>query len=206
MIHARNDYNRIQDPAGIIPENEPVFLLRAQDKLAVNLVAMWGELLLQRGGNRKLAEMAFDHALLMKDYAVKYGSKVPDMPDEALTIPCKISNASCYYHACMSDHCQKYEMLKHSNPGKGKCEGEVQELPGSPWNDLRELPDIGVEVLGFHPSWIDEDYNPDGIRVCFRDDLDWYCARWNNSHDYYVTDESDLAMPEKWMYKPARPV
>jgi hypothetical protein len=30
MKHARDDYNRIQDPAGLIPEDEPVFLLRAQ--------------------------------------------------------------------------------------------------------------------------------------------------------------------------------
>ena len=28
MKHARDDYNRIQDPAGKIPEDEPVFLLR----------------------------------------------------------------------------------------------------------------------------------------------------------------------------------
>lgn len=35
MKHAREDYNRIQDPANLIPENEPVFLFRAQDKFAV---------------------------------------------------------------------------------------------------------------------------------------------------------------------------
>lgn len=31
MIHARNDYQRIQDPETKIPQDEPVFLLRAQD-------------------------------------------------------------------------------------------------------------------------------------------------------------------------------
>ena len=35
MIHARDDYNRIQDPAGKIPADEPVFLLRAQDELGI---------------------------------------------------------------------------------------------------------------------------------------------------------------------------
>lgn len=30
MIHARPDYNRIQDPENKIPEDEPVFLLRAK--------------------------------------------------------------------------------------------------------------------------------------------------------------------------------
>lgn len=34
MKHARDDYNRIQDPAGLIPEDEPVFLLRGQDVFA----------------------------------------------------------------------------------------------------------------------------------------------------------------------------
>ena len=32
MKHLREDYDRIQDPAGKIGEDEPVFLLRAQDK------------------------------------------------------------------------------------------------------------------------------------------------------------------------------
>lgn len=35
MRHAREDYNRIQDPAGKIHEDEPVFLMRAQDALFV---------------------------------------------------------------------------------------------------------------------------------------------------------------------------
>lgn len=35
MKHARDDYNqRIQDSADLIPEDEPVFLFRAQDALA----------------------------------------------------------------------------------------------------------------------------------------------------------------------------
>ena len=34
MIHSRHDYARIQDPWKKIPEDEPVFLLRAQDALA----------------------------------------------------------------------------------------------------------------------------------------------------------------------------
>lgn len=36
MIHARQDYqDRIVDKANLIPANEPVFLLRGQDKHAV---------------------------------------------------------------------------------------------------------------------------------------------------------------------------
>jgi len=36
MLHARKDYNeRVQDTAKQIPEDEPVFLLRGQDALAI---------------------------------------------------------------------------------------------------------------------------------------------------------------------------
>lgn len=41
------------------------------------------------------------------------------MPD----MKCKTSNWSCPYHACMSNDCQKHEVLQH-HPGfgKGYCE------------------------------------------------------------------------------------
>lgn len=35
MLHARQDYNRIQDPENKIPKDEPVILFRAQDKYAL---------------------------------------------------------------------------------------------------------------------------------------------------------------------------
>jgi hypothetical protein len=44
MIHARADYNRIQDPANKIPQDEPVFLLRGQDKVAAATVRVWAVL------------------------------------------------------------------------------------------------------------------------------------------------------------------
>ena len=44
MKHARADYQeRVQDSAGIIPEDEPVFLLRAQDTTAAETVRSWAE-------------------------------------------------------------------------------------------------------------------------------------------------------------------
>ena len=50
MKHARPDYDRIQDPLpvseGGIPEDEPVFLLRAQDCIAARVVRIWA--ILQR--------------------------------------------------------------------------------------------------------------------------------------------------------------
>lgn len=41
MIHARSDYARIQDPAAQIPTNEPVFLIRGQDALAVEVMEFY---------------------------------------------------------------------------------------------------------------------------------------------------------------------
>jgi hypothetical protein len=46
-----------------------------------------------------------------------------DQEVEALRKICKISDLGCVYHACLSDHCQKDEVLKHTKCfGKGKCE------------------------------------------------------------------------------------
>jgi hypothetical protein len=77
MKHARPDYNRIQDPAvqdpkllkeGSTPiaEDEPVFLLRAQDKTAAEVVRFWAYLQTQQAGCSVLAvDMAHRHANLM---------------------------------------------------------------------------------------------------------------------------------------------
>jgi hypothetical protein len=44
MIHSRQDYNRIQDPAGLIPADEPVFLIRGQDVCAVETIEYYARL------------------------------------------------------------------------------------------------------------------------------------------------------------------
>lgn len=41
MIHARDDYNRIQDPEGKIEQDEPVFLLRAKDPLFIPILQIY---------------------------------------------------------------------------------------------------------------------------------------------------------------------
>lgn len=50
-------------------------------------------------------------------------------------------------------------------------------------------PECGVEVIGFSPNWIDEDFNPNGTRACFLlDDDTWISARWLDYHDSYIQD------------------
>jgi len=41
MKHEREDYSRIQDSGGLIPEDEPVFLLRAQDVVNTENIGGW---------------------------------------------------------------------------------------------------------------------------------------------------------------------
>ncbi len=81
MKHARADYDRIQDPAGLIPDDEPVFLLRGQDKVAPAVVEMWAETVSKIGGSQKIVTAAFRQASRMRAWQLLHGRKVPDMPD-----------------------------------------------------------------------------------------------------------------------------
>jgi hypothetical protein len=71
MIHARDDYNRIQDPAFLIPQEEPVFLIRGQDPNGAKLVRKWAEMNLQDGGDSRLSDLAMNHAIKMEAWPTK---------------------------------------------------------------------------------------------------------------------------------------
>lgn len=84
MKFTRDDYNRrIVDLENKIPDDEPVFLLRAQDKFASLTLKKYCELLEKEStetNNMQLLEMAKElrehaHAMLMWKY-----SHVPDKP------------------------------------------------------------------------------------------------------------------------------
>lgn len=83
MKHAREDYNRIQDPHGLIPEDEPVFLLRAQDQLACKAVAYYASLCTMVQAP-EVAAKARAHSSLMASWPKK---KVPDLPAELPSPP-----------------------------------------------------------------------------------------------------------------------
>lgn len=75
------------------------------------------------------------------------------------------------------------------------------------WKKFKEeKPSEGEEVLAYHPSWIDEDFNPRGIRIGFwNGGDDFKSAHWWDYQDCYITishcdcDDnslfSDLQMP-----------
>lgn len=80
MKHARQDYNRIQDPTGKIPDNEPVFLLRGQDVCAPIAVQAWADEAEKRGADAELVRKARAWAAEMVTYQTDKKSKVPDGP------------------------------------------------------------------------------------------------------------------------------
>jgi len=82
MLHAREDYNRIQDPSAKIPNDEPVFLLRAQDKHAPEVVRFWASLVHKEGGNGEIVNMAINQSIAMENWQLNNCKKTPDLPDK----------------------------------------------------------------------------------------------------------------------------
>lgn len=74
MKHARADYDRIQDPAGSIPDDEPVFLIRGQDKFAAEAVRGYARLV--QNDNPEMAKVCRDWADKMDAWPKK---KSPDL-------------------------------------------------------------------------------------------------------------------------------
>lgn len=89
MLHARKDYNRFQDPAlsdpsllsdGSTPiaQDEPVFILRAQDKHAAAVVAYYAmRLAKDENVDPHMAKICFDWSLHMRCWPG--AKKSPDM-------------------------------------------------------------------------------------------------------------------------------
>jgi hypothetical protein len=78
MKFTRDDYNkRIVDKAKKIPEDEPVFLLRAQDKYAPSTLRFYAKLL-EEDGNIEMAEELRAHARNMIVWQKSVKVKAPD--------------------------------------------------------------------------------------------------------------------------------
>jgi hypothetical protein len=77
MRHARSDYNRIQDPAGLIPDDEPVFLIRAKDVVSGDAVRKWADLHDANGGDPSMSAAARKQAELMDAWPTKLNADAP---------------------------------------------------------------------------------------------------------------------------------
>lgn len=94
MIHARTDYNRIQDPAVSNPElatggtpiaaDEPVFLIRGKDACAGAALRAWADRLMEIGGDMETAEHVRMWAVRMEQWQISHGGKTPDTPGHLL--------------------------------------------------------------------------------------------------------------------------
>lgn len=85
MRHARSDYQeRIQDSAGLIPDDEPVFLIRGQDVAAVPAAAAWCLAARKAGASVEIIDAVLRHIDLVEAWQAEHGVKVPDAPAEAL--------------------------------------------------------------------------------------------------------------------------
>jgi len=79
MKHARSDYDQIQDPSGRIPEDEPVFLLRAQDISAPWALEEWIRHAADSGANDNILALARRQLLAMNEWQDRFGNKVADL-------------------------------------------------------------------------------------------------------------------------------
>ncbi len=61
-----------------VAPDEPIFVLRAKDKLAPIVVRVWAELAAAHGCPEDRLEEAFRTQLDMRDWALRNGSKWPD--------------------------------------------------------------------------------------------------------------------------------
>ncbi len=80
MLHAREDYNRIQDPLNKIPEDEPVMLFRAQDTYARAALSSYVETIRNDPNATpealEVANIVAQHELLFSAWETK---KTPDL-------------------------------------------------------------------------------------------------------------------------------
>lgn len=54
-------------------------------------------------------------------------------------------------------------------------------------NYQEQKPPIGVEVMAYNHKWVDEDFNPNGIRIGFLSDDGFTSAFWWDEQDCYET-------------------
>jgi hypothetical protein len=92
MKHARSDYNRIQDPENLIPDDEPVFLIRGKDKVAPSTVEAWAALAEQAGASAEIVYAARQQAARMKLWQDSKGCQIPDAPLDTITPLCSRFN------------------------------------------------------------------------------------------------------------------
>ena len=76
MKHAREDYNRFQDSAGLIPEDEPVFLIRGQDISGPETLEQYAIIAQENGAIPEIVRVVQDHAEAMREWQKTHTAKI----------------------------------------------------------------------------------------------------------------------------------
>jgi hypothetical protein len=75
------------------------------------------------------------------------------------------------------------------------------------WLPIDTAPKDGTVFLGWSKAWVDEDFNPNGIRECFYNggplEPECWSAKWKNDFDTWAVDEE--SEPTHWMPLPEPP-
>ena len=84
------------------------------------------------------------------------------------------------------------EKIQNKAKGFGKLapvfvEGANFALNNMYINYQEQKPPIGVEVIAYNHKWVDEDFNPNGIRIGFLSDDGFISAFWWDEQDCYET-------------------
>jgi hypothetical protein len=80
MLHARDDYNRIQDPENKIGKDEPVLLLRAQDHHFLRMLSYYQRCLEQDiEPDRAMIQSIDLHIARTSRWNADHQTKAPDM-------------------------------------------------------------------------------------------------------------------------------
>ena len=82
MIHARSDYDRMQDPDGLIGEDEPVMLFRAKDRLMQSALKAYADAC-EAEGLKEMEMTVRKHLQRVQIWQDEHGCKMPDMPKGA---------------------------------------------------------------------------------------------------------------------------
>lgn len=80
MKHARADYDRIQDPADLVPNDEPVFLIRGQDLAAPAALRAYAIEASRVGASDELVAATLLQARKMEEWQRLRARKTPDLP------------------------------------------------------------------------------------------------------------------------------
>lgn len=149
MIHARTDYNRIQDPDGLIPEGEPVFLIRAKDVVSGDAVRSWADMNDDAGGDPAMSSAARKHAALMDDWPIKKRADAPPASIEQLIQECRVEEQVEQVDTAF------WMVLGHGEPthrhwSEGDAKREACRLaarnPGSTFTILRAVESVWCDV------------------------------------------------------------